>query len=94
MKYARDRGDFYLHKPGNAQNPLIDGNLRNIPCPCGSGKKVKKCCGDKRSITKESSNLIKNLVLEGKRILEQELAAQSSTEGELNGDAHERSSIS
>jgi len=25
----------------------IDGRPgRNQPCPCGSGKKVKKCCGD------------------------------------------------
>lgn len=21
-------------------------NIRNKPCPCGSGKKHKKCCGD------------------------------------------------
>ncbi|MBQ8246052.1 MAG: SEC-C domain-containing protein [Lachnospiraceae bacterium] len=26
---------------------LSDGNSlqRNVPCPCGSGKKYKKCCG-------------------------------------------------
>ena len=24
---------------------------RNIPCPCGSGKKYKKCCLDKREYT-------------------------------------------
>ena len=23
----------------------MDGNMRNKPCPCGSGKKMKKCCG-------------------------------------------------
>lgn len=22
-------------------------SMRNLPCPCGSGKKVKKCCGNK-----------------------------------------------
>jgi uncharacterized protein YchJ len=24
--------------------PIIKGNLRNIKCSCGSGKKFKKCC--------------------------------------------------
>ncbi|RME50209.1 MAG: hypothetical protein D6795_10475 [Deltaproteobacteria bacterium] len=23
---------------------------RNVPCPCGSGKKYKKCCGDSGSL--------------------------------------------
>ena len=23
----------------------MNGNNRNKPCPCGSGKKFKKCCG-------------------------------------------------
>jgi uncharacterized protein YecA (UPF0149 family) len=28
------------------QNPAIFKNVgRNEPCPCGSGKKYKKCCG-------------------------------------------------
>jgi len=29
------------------QNPCggVAGRLRNSPCPCGSGKKYKKCCG-------------------------------------------------
>jgi len=25
------------------------GNKRNVPCPCGSGKKYKKCCGQNRN---------------------------------------------
>lgn len=30
---------------------------RNEPCPCGSGKKHKKCCGDKfNEIYKEVQN--------------------------------------
>jgi preprotein translocase subunit SecA len=30
-----------------AQKPLKKGKKigRNEPCPCGSGKKYKKCCG-------------------------------------------------
>jgi uncharacterized protein YecA (UPF0149 family) len=29
------------------QEPIINENTvgRNDPCPCGSGKKYKKCCG-------------------------------------------------
>lgn len=26
-------------------HPLLKGRNRNNPCPCGSGLKVKKCCG-------------------------------------------------
>jgi hypothetical protein len=25
--------------------PLAKGHARNLPCPCGSGKKSKRCCG-------------------------------------------------
>jgi hypothetical protein len=25
-------------------------NLRNKPCPCNSGKKYKKCCGDEATL--------------------------------------------
>lgn len=27
---------------------------RNDPCPCGSGKKYKKCCGQKKSLAQRS----------------------------------------
>lgn len=40
----RDRG------PAIKANPIVPGRVkigRNSPCPCGSGKKFKKCCGDK-----------------------------------------------
>ena len=41
-------------KRGAVINPLRnDGNLRNKPCPCNSGKKVKKCCGRFPFITLE-----------------------------------------
>ena len=34
---------------------------RNDPCPCGSGKKFKKCCLGKRSVKREPQSLIKKL---------------------------------
>ncbi len=35
-------GDFVPEKPTVREEPKIG---RNDPCPCGSGKKYKKCCG-------------------------------------------------
>lgn len=29
---------------------LSEGNFRNEPCPCGSGRKFKKCCGRNQGI--------------------------------------------
>ena len=40
-----DGDDFYGHKP---QKPFVRESIkvgRNDPCPCGSGKKYKACCG-------------------------------------------------
>ena len=35
-----------LEKLLNPQKPAISKKVgRNDPCPCGSGKKYKKCCG-------------------------------------------------
>lgn len=35
-----------LEKMLNPPKPLISQKVgRNEPCPCGSGKKYKKCCG-------------------------------------------------
>lgn len=36
---------------------------RNAPCPCGSGKKYKKCCIDK------PESLLNDMLSEGKNIL-------------------------
>lgn len=33
----------YTIKEGYERNPLRQ--YRNIPCPCGSRKKAKRCCG-------------------------------------------------
>jgi len=38
-----DSGQQNIH---SAQKPFIHDKVgRNDPCPCGSGKKYKKCCG-------------------------------------------------
>jgi hypothetical protein len=34
--------DRFTHKPIGVARPKVG---RNDPCPCGSGKKFKKCCG-------------------------------------------------
>jgi preprotein translocase subunit SecA len=52
-KRKRQQGEMRLSRGGNggeqAQKQPIkrDGEKigRNEPCPCGSGKKYKKCCG-------------------------------------------------
>jgi hypothetical protein len=33
----------YVIQPGHARNPLL--KHRNVPCPCGSNQKAKRCCG-------------------------------------------------
>lgn len=40
------RGERIFNLSGGwLSNPLYSGKIRNDPCVCGSGKKVKKCCG-------------------------------------------------
>jgi SEC-C motif-containing protein len=39
-------GNFVSEKPIVREDPKVG---RNDPCPCGSGKKYKKCCGAKSS---------------------------------------------
>jgi len=48
FRYDADDGRWYFVeeiRPKNA--PIVKGEQpgRNDPCPCGSGKKYKKCCG-------------------------------------------------
>ncbi|NCB38773.1 MAG: preprotein translocase subunit SecA [Erysipelotrichia bacterium] len=40
--YNRGDGDEEAHKAPSRAEETVD---RNAPCPCGSGKKYKKCCG-------------------------------------------------
>lgn len=37
-----DEDDIFFEEPHKREEPKIS---RNAPCPCGSGKKYKKCCG-------------------------------------------------
>lgn len=34
---------------------MSDGEMRNRPCPCGSGKKYKKCCYHKKRGYRETA---------------------------------------
>lgn len=34
-----------LREMARTDKRLRANKLRNLPCPCGSGKKFKKCCG-------------------------------------------------
>jgi SEC-C motif domain protein len=45
-----DAGDgrwYFLEEAKRKAEPIVKGHQpgRNDPCPCGSGKKYKKCCG-------------------------------------------------
>ncbi len=46
--FRKEDGLWYFLEEANRKNaPIIKGAQpgRNDPCPCGSGKKYKKCCG-------------------------------------------------
>ena len=46
MNYSSDDGTEIITFPrGNNQIGIKPNIPRNSPCPCGSGKKYKKCCG-------------------------------------------------
>lgn len=74
------------------KNPLAKKKIGNHPCPCGSGKKIKKCHGivswlhpaDYRRMVetvKEVHTRVKKILLEGPKELEQsntELANDNS----------------
>lgn len=42
--FLKKQGKWYFVYPNIAFN-TVDTTKRNDPCPCGSGKKYKKCCG-------------------------------------------------
>lgn len=41
----KNEGNKIINGTNNVNAPLVDKVKRNDPCPCGSGKKYKKCCG-------------------------------------------------
>lgn len=42
-----------LFKMDAVPNPLAIPDLRNSICLCGSGKKIKKCCGRHRYVSRK-----------------------------------------
>lgn len=48
--------------PGLYRNPLNKSKLRNMPCICGSGKKIKKCHGIDYGIDVLKLNEINRLI--------------------------------
>jgi uncharacterized protein YecA (UPF0149 family) len=46
------------------RNPLHIGSLRNCPCPCGSGKKIKKCHGDQYALPETDAKAIAQMLVE------------------------------
>jgi hypothetical protein len=49
------------------RNPLHLGSLRNKPCPCDSGKKLKRCHGEKYGITEEEAKEINQILVENQK---------------------------
>jgi len=47
----------YHLQPGFEWNPLQ--KYRNIPCPCGSKKKAKKCCGMHETCSEDLAKKLK-----------------------------------
>jgi len=47
MEMADDYNDMYDDFSMPVQQPIVKETkiYPNDPCPCGSGKKYKKCCG-------------------------------------------------
>ncbi|MBR6903393.1 MAG: SEC-C domain-containing protein [Bacteroidales bacterium] len=41
----------FIHTPADAESDtlMVKTIGRNAPCPCGSGKKVKHCCGETKA---------------------------------------------
>jgi SEC-C motif-containing protein len=51
-KSVSDRSGCDPHRQAIEENP-VPGPGRNQPCPCGSGRKTKHCCGQHRGPTEE-----------------------------------------
>jgi uncharacterized protein YecA (UPF0149 family) len=46
------------------RNPLHIGSLRNVPCPCGSGKKIKKCHGESYALPESEAKAIAQMLVD------------------------------
>lgn len=45
------------------RNPLHIGALRNKPCICASGKKIKQCHGEKYAIPHDEAKAISEMIV-------------------------------
>ncbi|MBN2656976.1 MAG: YchJ family protein [Spirochaetales bacterium] len=46
-EFVKKKGNWFFHDSKMVNEPIVNETKvgRNDPCPCGSGKKYKKCCG-------------------------------------------------
>jgi hypothetical protein len=56
-------------RPRLYRNPLHHGDIRNEPCVCNSGKKVKSCHGSKYAVSESEMNEIMGHVNEMKKAM-------------------------
>jgi septal ring factor EnvC (AmiA/AmiB activator) len=64
---------YYLRPPeGMILNPLKKGKAKNLPCLCGSGKKVKRCCGQFDYMKKDLAETCKKFVNDGASLSQEE----------------------
>jgi hypothetical protein len=64
----------YLISPpkGMVSNPLTKGKAKNLPCPCGSGKKIKRCCGQFSYMKADLAATCKKFVEDGSSLNQEE----------------------
>ena len=48
--YKKEKTEYYSNKTNATSSNIYKNVKRNAPCPCGSGKKFKKCCLKKLNI--------------------------------------------
>lgn len=76
---------YYTPKGAYVFNELSRSCYRNLPCACGSFRKIKKCCGRSKYIDKEFAELfsfwlMKNSLVKPKCEGEAELAENAYNE--------------
>ena len=81
------------------RNPLNRGKYRNDPCPCGSGKKIKKCHGVKAAVTRSELDSIITMVNNFNKRFKDAVEAHSKAEmerlskGDLSGQTEQTENI-
>ena len=70
-------------KPAKYFNRLASSKFRNDPCPCSSGKKIKKCHGRERTVTLQEFNDINLWVTEWQLAMKKALKDNSIKDLEM-----------